>query len=413
MAENGDGQTILVRDAVRAGGAARPALRFLRLDHGPKLSDAVLAVSDTIPVSLHRLIGREAKASLGGLIATFLRAALGRVPRAINAVARENLARRRIAVPRVYDLAPLAIAYRRSVAFRALLLLNELRRASRANAYTGAIVYNGSLVPQNVLALHAEETGMARVYLEGGFFPGTLQVDPKGINGNNSVPRDPAFYRAQAAEFGPDIADRSLNRRKYKRTPGDTSAEALPPRYVFVPFQVPSDMQIRNLSPWVADMHAFHRLLERLAKDVPGTVFVIKEHPSFRRSLTTTVEPNPAIHFFNDRVTGDLIRDADAVLTINSTVGMEGLMLGKKVITLGNACYNVEGIVRHADGYEELRNAIAGLNEWHPDERLREDFLRYIRNCYLVEGSFRDLPLADLLARFDLSWTFAAPQRAR
>jgi capsular polysaccharide export protein len=73
-----------------------------------------------------------------------------------------------------------------------------------------------------------------------------------------------------------------------------------------------------------------------------------------------------------------LIEKAGAIITINSSVGIESLLFYKKVITLGSAFYNIEGIVEHAENKNELENILKNLENYKLDKKLIENFLRYL-----------------------------------
>ena len=94
--------------------------------------------------------------------------------------------------------------------------------------------------------------------------------------------------------------------------------------------------------------------------------------------------------FANENSTQELIEKSEFVLTINSTVGVESLLLGKKVITLGNACYNIDGLVRHATNADQLVNIIDSINDWEPDLNLLMKFLNYLNSDYLVPDSYKN-----------------------
>ena len=107
------------------------------------------------------------------------------------------------------------------------------------------------------------------------------------------------------------------------------------------------------------------------------------------------------ILFANGNSTEELIKNARLVITLNSTVGIEALLFGKPVITLADACYNVDGLVRHANNIKKLNEFI--MDEcWLPDERLRIQFLGYIWNKYLFHGYFNNLPSDTLLKIEDI-----------
>ena len=299
-----------------------------------------------------------------------------------------NLDRKRIRLPQIFGNPIVSAIYGWIKSTQAGLLKEALQAEIAALNPDVIIVYNGSVYPESVLASVSE--GRSRVFVEAGFFPKTLQIDPKGLNGANSVPRDPSFYLESVEDYAANGLPQTVNNRASKAV-GDGEID-LEPGYVFVPFQVPSDMQVTVHSPWVRDMEAFLDVVLAAAQRHPEDVFVIKEHPSFKRSVRDLRPSHPRVIFANDNVTSDLIQNARAVITLNSTVGIEALLFDKPVITLGRACYNVEGLVLHAEGPDALSKALKASQDWCHDDRLRRQFIGYLWNRYLVNGTYDSPP---------------------
>ena len=308
-----------------------------------------------------------------------------------RALVQGNLDRKRIRLPQVFGNPVVMAVYGWIKSTQAGVLKAALEAKIAAENPEVTIVYNGSVYPEAVLA--SVSRGRRRVFVEAGFFPKTLQIDPEGLNGANSVPRDPAFYLDTDQDYAADGLPQAVNNRASKAT-GEGVVD-LEPGYVFVPFQVPSDMQVTVHSPWVRDMEAFLDVVLAAAERHPDDIFVIKEHPSFKRSVKGLRPTHPRVIFANDNVTSDLIQNARAVVTLNSTVGIEALLFDKPVITLGRACYNVEGLVLHADGPDALSDALRASQKWRHDDRLRRQFVGFLWNSYLVSGTY-DTPPAHL-----------------
>ncbi|WP_010138515.1 capsular polysaccharide export protein, LipB/KpsS family [Oceanicola sp. S124] len=367
-------------------------MRFLKLDTGVIDSfDAALGAEGlrigTGTLSVLRRLARHR--GWGVALAGLGRALLAPGPEARAAIA-GNMARKRIRVPALFGNPVIGGAYGYVKRVEAALLRQALLAELAATDPEVVVVYNGSVHPESVLA--EVSRGRPRVFIEAGFFPKTLQIDPEGLNGANSVPRDPAFYLDDSRDFAAGGYPDAVNNRASKAR---HDAVALEPGYVFVPFQVPSDMQVTLHSPWVRDMGAFLDVICDLADRHPDEHFVIKEHPSFKLSVAGR-RSHPRVTFANGNVTSELIRDARAVITLNSTVGIEALLLERPVITLGAACYNIEGLVQHAPDAAGLDAAIAA-RDWQADPRLVRQFIGYLWNDYLVHGSYAELP-ADLPA---------------
>jgi capsule polysaccharide export protein KpsC/LpsZ len=99
------------------------------------------------------------------------------------------------------------------------------------------------------------------------------------------------------------------------------------------------------------------------------------------------------------------MRDAEAIAVISSTVGLEALLYGRPVLTLGQPFYSGYGVTLDVDSFREIREAVPALLRFTPD---RERTLRFLvaamRACYpgkpvLVDDS--DANAAALAASLD------------
>jgi len=382
--------------AARKQEAAMPdpaRLRFLRLgtDTLDAIGTGLGARCTTLPV--------RPLAGIGALLRRGFGAGLGEIGRALfrpdaetRAAVWLNIRRRALRLPWLFDHAPVLAVYGAVKRLEALGLRHAIAAALDAEAARPdpavALVFNGSKYPEIILAQETAKRRLPRLFLENGHLPGTFQMDPCGINADACLPRDPAFYRKAAARYGEEALPRAVGERAAKlRHAGEV---ALPERFVFVPFQVPSDVQVLRHSPWIRDMRHFHAELVAAADRNPAVTFVIKEHPSWKRPIAGRVPPHPRVIFANGARTPDLIRRSEAVLTINSTVGIEALVLGRKVIVLGTAIFALPGLVLTARDARTLDAALAALPGFRPDAALRRGFLGHLANAFLVPGSWRE-----------------------
>ena len=68
----------------------------------------------------------------------------------------------------------------------------------------------------------------------------------------------------------------------------------------------------------------------------------------------------------------ELIKEAEAIAVISSTVGVEALLYEKPVLTIGQPFYSGYGITVDVDSFRELRAAVPALLRFRPDpERIR------------------------------------------
>jgi len=225
-------------------------------------------------------------------------------------------------------------------------------------------------------------------FFENGLLPDTTTLDPHGVNYLNSMPRDAAFYR--------EYAQQQSTGERYKVTLiprkariAEQVAICLPERFVFIPFQDDRDTQVRLFSPWVRDMRGLFSLGERFANEF-GLTVVFKEHPSSKHEYPDLhARANDHLIFANGNSTEELIRKSQFVVTVNSTVGLESLLCSKPVMTLGQACYNIEGLVVQASSENNAMRLVRDYPHWPLDESVREGFILYLKNEYCIPRSWQ------------------------
>lgn len=280
--------------------------------------------------------------------------------------------------------------YQAANAARAALAYAQFCQLLHEQRPDGLVMWNGGNWFLQAAALAAREQGIPVFYGENGLLPNTTTLDPQGVNFNNAMPRDAAFYRALPDEYTPintTLVPRTSARSEQAR------AVTLPPRYVFVPFQVNTDSQIVFNSPWIRDMVHLLEVLQAVVPLLadPALVFVVKEHPSCKFRYDTYYDKvGDRIVFANGNNTQALIQGAEAVITVNSTVGLEALLLDRRVIVIGNAFFAIPGLVLEARSEAALAAAVNQLPTWQPDPVLRRQFLGYLSGTYCIPGSWKD-----------------------
>ena len=255
-------------------------------------------------------------------------------------------------------------------------------------------VWNGYKFYESAVKQAANQAGCKVIYWEIGLLPGTTTMDDKGINYLNSLSRSPDFYR-QLPDTVSELPDKLIARAFNPDKCVIGNRIQLPSNYIFVPFQVNIDTQVLFHSPWIKDMHHLFSILvgvlDKIADE--NIKIVIKEHPSCLSNYGReheSVELNDRIFFANLNDTQELIHNSEAVITINSTVGIEALLFGKKVISLGQACYNLLGITQTASSAEELIERIDSLPNWNIDDELRRKFLSFVYNNYSIPCAYNE-----------------------
>lgn len=149
-------------------------------------------------------------------------------------------------------------------------------------------------------------------------------------------------------------------------------------RFVYFPLHVVEDYKIKKVLPHCYDQGA---LIELVANALPhGVHLVAKEHPlAVGRTPLGLLRRLSRLH--NVRVVApecnshDLIRGADAVVTIGSTVGLEALLYGKPVLTIGDPFYAGAGVTVDAGSTAEVPSRVAEVLNFVPEPSRVEAFL--------------------------------------
>lgn len=269
--------------------------------------------------------------------------------------------------------------------FKIFAYLNFLRYYTALDSnYTKMLIWNGGKYRQRIALEAAKLKNIKVFYFENGLLPNTMVFDEKGINYENSIPRDSGFFQnyTKNLELPTSLVPR-VGKGSQKFT---GEKEGLPDNYLFVPFQVDYDTQIISHSHWIKNMRLLFDVIEVLSKQSDYS-FVFKEHPSSGveyKDLHTRAEGLKRVYFKNTYSTQELIENSLGVITINSTVGIESLLFHKRVIVLGDAFYAIDGITRKANNATGLLNVVKGLDSWIVDTDLIDRFLMFVYHEYLI-----------------------------
>ena len=164
-------------------------------------------------------------------------------------------------------------------------------------------------------------------------FPWLFQIDSTGWGPDASV------YPIQPESGHPNVYD-ELRKRQLK---GQSKFDQpwtdwwVKQNYLFFPCQIPHDETIKFHSDVsVADaLRATIKVAKELNREL-----IIKGHPVNPGSMSELKEIGKE-HMWADNVNiNDLIANADAVIMVNSGVGMEGILHGKRVACFGDADYD-------------------------------------------------------------------------
>jgi len=253
-------------------------------------------------------------------------------------------------------------------------------------------IWNGHKWQDNVLHAVNKHFNIPITYFENGVLPKTTTIDFSGINALNSVPRDIAFYQ-NLPQSDTKLTHKIVG-RKYKNKKQIKTKFKLPKKYLLVPFQKDRDSQILDNSKWIKSMRQmFAVLLEALeASGRDDLHIVFREHPCAKTKysdLYKQAAKHPRLCFDQQSDLTEIITNAEAVVTINSTVGLESLLLDTKVITLGEAFYNVSSLVLSASSPSDLATQINALSRFSLDRKLLQQFVGYLESDYVIAGDWK------------------------
>ncbi|MCX7889768.1 MAG: capsular biosynthesis protein [Rhodobacteraceae bacterium] len=256
-----------------------------------------------------------------------------------------------------------------------------------------ALCWNGLTGSRMAFMQGAADAGAARLYMELSPFPGRITLDPRGVNAECGLPRDPAPYRNWARDKADLTAWRRLGQDLTARPPrrgdvGQGEGKLPDTPFLFVPLQVPGDSQITLFADWVKDIPGFLAVLARNAHLLPaGWHLRVKEHPSARASLAGVLRDavtvaRGRIVVDNDTDTFAQVRASRGVLTINSSVGLQAFFFDRPVMTTGRAFWALPGLVEPIQSETGLRLALPAVEGLSYDAGLRDAFMTYLDRAY-------------------------------
>ena len=231
-----------------------------------------------------------------------------------------------------------------------------------------------------------------RAYRQPRVTAGTLRDFAMQLWRSRTVDADNEYIRPERylRNFVREKAQAALARRLYEPL-GEH-----PRPFVYFPLHVVDDYKIKRVIPHCYDQAS---IIELIAESLPqGIDLVLKEHPMSigrnppallrrlrRKDNVRLVDPFTSSH--------ELIRRAEAVAVISSTVGLEALLHGQRVMTVGQPFYSGFGVTLDVDSFREIPDATNELLGYEPD---RERTLRFLhaamRRCHpgrpaAVDGS--------------------------
>ena len=278
------------------------------------------------------------------------------------------------------------------------LQYNGARRYFAANANHIAVAWNGLAGSRLAFLMAARDAGARTLHAELAPFPGRITLDAVGVNAESSVPQGPAFYRAWATDnmrrddtwraMGAHLTARTSRRQDVSQ--GGSSLPETP--FIFCPLQVPDDTQVTLFAGWCSSMAGFLAALQQAAEHLPqGWHLRIKEHPSARQSLRPLLDPllrTNRIILDNGTDSFAQLSAAKAVVTLNSSMGLQAFFHDKPVIALGRAFWAMPDLVAPAEDQIQLNAAFASPETLTFSPVLRAMFMNWLDQVYYPRFSW-------------------------
>jgi capsular polysaccharide export protein len=305
------------------------------------------------------------------------------------------------------------------------------------------IILFGDCRPLHRLAIPLARARSVRVHVveEGYLRPGWISFEEGGVNANSPLPRDPSWYREAAAglpawrdspappeSFRRRAAEdvlytaarlaaaawfphyrthrahhplieyagwigRLAGRHRAERHAAATIA-ALPGRggpVFLLPLQLDGDYQIRN-SPLGGVLPAIEQVVASFVRHAaPDARLLAKLHPlddglvdwaRVVRRVAAEAGVSERVLVIDGGAIEAALRQARAVVTVNSTVGMTALGRGMPVIALGQAIYDLPGLAVQGalDAFWQMPTP--------PDAQLYDAFRRVLAARAMIPGGF-------------------------
>ncbi len=171
----------------------------------------------------------------------------------------------------------------------------------------------------------------------------------------------------------------------------DRCLESEAPLFIY-PLQLQTDFQLRAHSPYNDQREAISQILTSFARHAaPDTQLLVKIHPldngliNWRKhvvDLAAQLDVGERVHVLDGGDLNALLERALGTVTVNSTVGLHALQLGKPVKVLGAAVFDIARLSDQAP-LEQFWNTPRP-----PEASLQSAFFRLLAATIQVRGNF-------------------------
>ncbi|MGJ3241608.1 MAG: capsular biosynthesis protein [Opitutales bacterium] len=269
---------------------------------------------------------------------------------------------------------------------------NWARRFFERHPASLALCWNGLTGSRRAFMEAARDAGAARLFAELAPFPDCMTLDPHGVNAEGSVPGDPAAFDRTAPDHALIASVRNRFSARASRRVGVGQAErslAGEGPFLFVPLQVANDSQLRLFAGWVNHIRGFINALAKASASLPeGWHIRFKEHPSSSVSIAERIDRTRSLgaRIQLDNTTDSFcqLRASKAVITINSSMGLQAFFEDKPVLVTGSAFWALPGMAHRVPSQACLERLCAQPDTLTFDPDLRARFLTWLLHYYYV-----------------------------
>lgn len=219
-----------------------------------------------------------------------------------------------------------------------------------------------------LMKIAAKIKGLPIYHVERGLLPKTFVVDSRGVNFKSSVAG--SFLPLLNKEERKEARDYISKYRNNSDTIVNTQTKLdlnkdeilkklnLDKDYIFFPMQIEGDSNIIINSPKYKRMEQVVSDLIDVAEKL-NVYIICRPHPenniaevfgNIKESKNLIIDNSIHIH--------DMLKSSIANVVINSTVGLESILLGKPTIALGHSVYSAKNITFDAYSKEDILNSL-------------------------------------------------------
>jgi len=235
---------------------------------------------------------------------------------------------------------------------------------------TGVYVWNGYHIPELALLKTADFYGVKKYYMERGPFGKTFICDNKGFNYSSSFIENydlitsksrieniskfsKVYFQTGVSNWEQPELCKSKKEfiNKYK-IPEDK-------HLIFFPAQIDNDANSKLFSPYFNDVYAaFNNIIDALDYYSDKIYLIAKSHPKETAKMKYKKIQSSLGKWIDDCHIFDCLKYSDAIISINSASAVEGALLCKPILILGNSILSPHQHIIRLSKKEGLKKTI-------------------------------------------------------